>query len=101
MAAEAKTIVAARQHEFAVRTVRIVASGALVFNDRPVPLQKLEFLAAVARSLGVPPRRAFSILVTIQPEGRNIWFGIREHAMGAILNGIAYDGWFLATGATS
>ena len=34
------------------------------------------------------------------PTGRNIWFGIREHAMGAILNGIAYDGLFLASGAT-
>ncbi len=32
--------------------------------------------------------------------GRNVWFGIREHAMGAILNGIAYDGLLLATGAT-
>ena len=32
--------------------------------------------------------------------GRNIWYGIREHAMGAILNGIAYDGLFRATGAT-
>jgi transketolase len=32
--------------------------------------------------------------------GRNIWFGIREHAMGAICNGIAYDGIFRATGAT-
>ena len=32
--------------------------------------------------------------------GRNIWYGIREHAMGAILNGIAYDGLFLPTGAT-
>ena len=32
--------------------------------------------------------------------GRNIWFGIREHAMGAICNGIAYDGLFRATGAT-
>ncbi len=32
--------------------------------------------------------------------GRNIWFGIREHAMGAICNGIAYDGVFRATGAT-
>ncbi len=31
---------------------------------------------------------------------RNIWFGIREHAMGAILNGIAYDGIFRASGAT-
>ena len=33
-------------------------------------------------------------------EGRNIWFGIREHGMGAICNGIAYDGLFRASGAT-
>lgn len=32
--------------------------------------------------------------------GRNIWFGIREHAMAAICNGIAYDGLFLSSGAT-
>ena len=32
--------------------------------------------------------------------GSNIWFGIREHAMGAICNGIAYDGIFRASGAT-
>jgi len=31
---------------------------------------------------------------------RNIWFGIREHAMGAICNGIAYDGIFRPSGAT-
>ncbi|WP_269525120.1 transketolase [Coraliomargarita parva] len=35
-----------------------------------------------------------------EPAGRNIWFGIREHAMGAICNGIAYDGIFRASGAT-
>jgi transketolase len=34
------------------------------------------------------------------PKGRNIWFGIREHAMGAICNGIAYDGIFQASCAT-
>ncbi len=33
-------------------------------------------------------------------DGRNIWFGIREHGMGAICNGIAYDGIFKASGAT-
>ncbi len=32
--------------------------------------------------------------------GRNIRFGIREHAMGAIVNGIAYHGVFTASGAT-
>jgi transketolase len=35
-----------------------------------------------------------------EPLGRNIWFGIREHAMGAICNGIAYDGIFRSSGAT-
>ncbi len=34
------------------------------------------------------------------PNGRNIWFGIREHGMGAICNGIAYDGLFRISGAT-
>ena len=32
--------------------------------------------------------------------GRNIWYGIREHAMGAISNGIAYDGIWITSGAT-
>ncbi len=33
-------------------------------------------------------------------EGRNIHFGIREHAMCGIMNGIAYDGIFRPSGAT-
>lgn len=33
-------------------------------------------------------------------KGRNLHFGIREHAMCGILNGIAYDGIFRASGAT-
>ncbi len=32
--------------------------------------------------------------------GRNIRFGIREHGMAGIMNGIAYDGIFRASGAT-
>ena len=32
--------------------------------------------------------------------GRNVRYGIREHAMGAIVNGIGYDGLFIAHGAT-
>ena len=32
--------------------------------------------------------------------GRNLLFGIREHAMGALLNGIAYDGIWRPSGAT-
>ena len=34
------------------------------------------------------------------PTGRNIWFGIREHGVGAICNGVAYDGLFRISGAT-
>src|SRR5689334_972493 len=34
------------------------------------------------------------------PGGRNIHFGIREHGMCAILNGISYHGMFRASGAT-
>jgi len=34
------------------------------------------------------------------PSGRNIRFGIREHGMCAILNGISYHGIFRASGAT-
>ena len=33
-------------------------------------------------------------------EGRNIRFGVREHAMGAVLNGIAYHGSFRPYGST-
>ena len=34
------------------------------------------------------------------PAGRNIRFGIREHGMCAIMNGLAYDGIFRPSGAT-
>ena len=33
------------------------------------------------------------------PSGRNLFFGVREHAMGAILNGIAYDGFYQPSGS--
>ncbi|WP_449245622.1 transketolase [Desulfobacca acetoxidans] len=33
-------------------------------------------------------------------EGRNLHFGVREHGMGAILNGLAYHGGFIPYGAT-
>ena len=39
----------------------------------------------------------------VSPEnlvGRNLFFGVREHAMGAIANGLAYDGLFLPVVAT-
>jgi len=32
--------------------------------------------------------------------GKNLYFGIREHSMGTILNGIAYHGIFKASGST-
>jgi transketolase len=32
---------------------------------------------------------------TADDAGRNLWFGVREHAMGGIANGIAYHGGFI------
>jgi transketolase len=32
--------------------------------------------------------------------GRNLWFGVREHAMGAVANGIAYHGGFIPYAGT-
>lgn len=37
---------------------------------------------------------------TETPAGRNFRFGIREHGMGAIINGLGYDGLFIPSGAT-
>ena len=34
------------------------------------------------------------------PEGRNIHFGVREHAMGAVVNGMVYHGGLMPFGAT-
>lgn len=34
------------------------------------------------------------------PSGRNLHFGVREHGMAAILNGLAYHGGFIPFGAT-
>jgi len=33
-------------------------------------------------------------------EGRNVHFGVREHGMGAIINGLAYNGGFIPFGST-
>jgi transketolase len=34
------------------------------------------------------------------PEGRNVHFGVREHAMGGVMNGMAYHGGLFPFGAT-
>ena len=34
------------------------------------------------------------------PEGRNLQFGVREHAMGSLINGMAYHGGFIPYAAT-
>jgi transketolase len=37
---------------------------------------------------------------SVTPEGRNMQFGVREHAMGSVVNGMAYHGGFIPYGAT-
>lgn len=40
------------------------------------------------------------LLIRISYTGRNFYYGIREHAMGSILNGISYFGLHRCSGAT-
>ncbi|MBC7257277.1 MAG: transketolase, partial [Chloroflexi bacterium] len=44
--------------------------------------------------------KAYEAIAQGRFEGRNIHFGVREHAMGAILNGIALYGGYIPFGAT-
>ncbi|MEY7972462.1 transketolase [Saccharomonospora xinjiangensis] len=46
------------------------------------------------------PQSASTDMFTAHPYGRNLHFGVREHAMGAILNGIALHGGTRPYGAT-
>ncbi|EHR60864.1 transketolase [Saccharomonospora cyanea] len=46
------------------------------------------------------PESASTGMFTTHPYGRNLHFGVREHAMGAILNGIALHGGTRPYGAT-
>jgi transketolase len=44
--------------------------------------------------------KAEGFFSAFNPSGRNIHFGVREHAMGAILNGLALHGGFIPYGGT-
>ena len=76
------------------------SAGAKVINDvaKAIP----QFLTGSADLFGSTKNYLTGAgdFAASNPTGRNIWFGIREHAMGAICNGIAYDGLFRASGAT-
>ncbi len=43
---------------------------------------------------------AFAAFGVSDRKGRNLHFGVREHAMGAVVNGLAYHGGFVPFGAT-
>src|SRR5256885_93931 len=73
-----------------------------------------KFVDAARKALGLPDEHYFvskdvydyfaqhkkKLLADYNRCGRNIRFGIREHGMCAILNGISYHGLFRASGAT-
>jgi transketolase len=44
--------------------------------------------------------KGFSAFTREDRAGRNLHFGVREHAMGAVVNGMAYHGGFIPFGAT-
>ena len=76
------------------------ASGGAVMNALA---QKLPYMVTGAADLFGSTKNYLKGMGDFSPEnrgGRNIWYGIREHAMGAITNGIAYYGLFEPSCAT-
>lgn len=76
------------------------ASGGKAMNDLA---KALPYMTTGAADLYGSTKNYLKDMGDFSPEnraGRNIWFGIREHAMGAISNGIAYCGIFEPSCAT-
>ncbi|MBU1877990.1 MAG: transketolase, partial [Chloroflexi bacterium] len=76
-----------------------VAGGQIMNAIAP----RLPALIGGSADLAASNRTALKDLGNIRPgdyAGRNIHFGIREHAMGAILNGLALHGGLIPFGAT-
>lgn len=61
---------------------------------------KNPYTSAVLRILSSIPIQHLTELPGNSYAGRNFYYGIREHAMGSILNGIAYFGLHRCSGAT-
>jgi len=75
------------------------ASGAVINGVAPVITNLIGGSADLAPSTntymkGIEEQQANT------PQGRNIRFGVREHAMGAIVNGMAYHGGLIPLGST-
>ena len=74
------------------------ASGELINHFAPILTELIGGSADLAESNNTMIERGGSFLPSTSPlkgatpYGRNIFFGIREHAMGAILNGMALHG---------
>lgn len=89
---------------------RFAADGGKKIATRDASGQVLNALAGVLPNLiGGSADLASSNKTTLKEAGdfappdytgRNIWFGVREHAMGAILNGMALHGGLIVYGGT-
>jgi transketolase len=114
---------AAYPKEFAELTRRLegrVDQEALFSEPIAFPVKPISTRAASGEVLNTLARRAPEILggsadlgpsnkteliglgsfLPLSPTGRNIHFGVREHAMGAIVNGLAIDNGIIPFGAT-
>ncbi len=82
------------------RKLRLARPAAMSSSRWPRPCRCSSAAARICtapRSItSIPTRTSRRATAT----GRNIRFGIREHAMAAMLNGFAYDGIFRPSGAT-
>ncbi len=75
------------------------ASGTVINAIAPVLPELVGGSADLAGS-NLTMVKGAAALTAEDPAGRNIYFGIREHAMGAILNGMALHGGFIPYGGT-
>ncbi|MBI3072239.1 MAG: transketolase [Deltaproteobacteria bacterium] len=87
---------ATRQHSQKVIQRAAAAVPALVGGSADLEPSTLTLIDG-GGSFGVRDGQSGNLSATT---GRNIHFGIREHAMGAIVNGIALHGGFIPFGAT-
>ena len=71
-----------------------------VINALAKPLPELVGGAADLSESNLTDVEGAGILEPDRPDGRNIRFGVREHAMGGVVNGIALYGGFIPYAAT-
>jgi transketolase len=76
------------------------AASGRILNELAVKIPEILGGSADLSPSNLTWMNGFSAFQSDSPEGRNFHFGVREHAMGAIINGMALNGLLIPFGAT-